>query len=237
MSAAGVRGLATALAALVADDLDVADVLAHLVADCADATGADAVAILARDGGTPVALLTATSHRAVEIEMLQAQHLSGPCIDAIAEHRQVSATGTDELVRRWPTIGTAMAEAGFDSVHAFPMSWRGETFGGLNLFRSGPIEADASPIAQAYADVATLAIVQTVAVSHDQVHARLREALEAREIVEQAKGVLAYTEDIDLEQAYRRLVDLGSSEHGSLTQVARAVVDHRGAPPAAATGD
>ena len=153
----------------------------------------------------------------------------------MAGRTQVSAHSADELMRRWRDIGTAIVDAGFTSVQAHPMSWRGEVLGGLNLFGSEDIDPEMSTLAQAYADVATLAIVQSVAVSHEQVRARLHQALESRELLEQAKGVLAYTEDLSMDVAHLRLVELRTQWGVSLTQAAREILERRGATAGDAT--
>lgn len=220
------------LAAIVGDEVDVTDLLAHLVDDCARATGAVAVAILARvelDGARDeLALLTATSHRAVEIEMLQAQRRSGPCVEAIGTGAVVVATG-DDLVARWGDVGRAIRDAGFEEVEAYPMRWRGESLGGLNVFRAEARQPGAALTGQAYADVASLVVAQSAVVSPDLVRAGLATALESRALVEQAKGVLAYVGSVDMEQAYRELLRRADEADVSLTTAADSVVRRRGA--------
>jgi len=226
------KGIVTALAALTDIELDVTDVLARLVADFDAATGGgSAVAILALDPDDGLALLAATSHRAVELELLQSQRLEGPCVDAVRTGADVVGSGADELEQRWGSVGRAMVDAGFHTVHAFPMRWRGDALGGLNVFLGAGATMPDPDLGRAYADVATLAIVQSIALSHEQVHARLHEALADREVVEQAKGALAHAQGLDMEQAYRRLLDLADRTPSSLSVVARDVVRRRGALP------
>ncbi len=217
--------LASALRSLVAEDLDVADVLARLVGDCADVTGAGAVALLAQDVENQLALLTATSHQASEIEMLQIQASAGPCVDCIRTRAVVTVSGVEELVRRWGQVGEGIRDAGFAAAEAYPMRWHGITFGGLNIFHADPAPAPRLELGQAFADVATLVIVQTVAVSREQVRARLHEAITARELVEQAKGVLAYRRELDMGAAYAELLRRCRVSGATLTQVARDVLD------------
>ena len=82
-----------AAAALTRGPEDVTDALATLVADCAAGLGAAAVAVMTRDGDdSRVALLSATSHRAAEIEMLQIQHDRGPCVECLRTDRMVRAS-------------------------------------------------------------------------------------------------------------------------------------------------
>jgi transcriptional regulator with GAF, ATPase, and Fis domain len=203
----------------------VSDVLAHLMTDCLGPMTAHAAAILVVDG-SELTLLCASTHRAAEIEMLQTQETQGPCIEAIDTGEVVSAVGEQALVDRWDRVGPAIYAAGYASVHAFPMRWHGQVLGGLNIFRTEDDDQgeDTEQIGQAFADVATLVLVQATEVPVDQVAARVRDAVAARSVVEQAKGVLAYLHDLDMEQAYELLLHRSTEDHGSLTETALRVV-------------
>ncbi|MBU1802854.1 MAG: ANTAR domain-containing protein [Actinobacteria bacterium] len=230
--------LTDVLASIVGNSVDVADVLADLVAGCSDDEDAGAVALLARSGGSGgsagsrieegLALLAATSHNASELEMLQAQHLTGPCVDAMTTHRFVLAEG-DDLVREYGDVGRAIRDAGFERVEAYPMRWRGETLGGLNVFHHTVGGEEGHRHAQTYADLASVVLAQSGATSA-MVGASLDDALVARSVVEQAKGVLAYVEDLDMEQAYRLLLRLSHESERSLTELAETVVRLRRRP-------
>jgi ANTAR domain len=216
--------LAAALEALVLPHPDVADILAHLVADGARATSADACALMARDSNGELSLLAAQSHSAVELEMLQIQREVGPCIDVINESGPVHASGADEIRRRWGKVGDAMVDAGFLTVEGYPMRWRGEVLGGLNLFYVDADQPAGGVVAQAYADMTTLVVVQAASVDPDHVRARLHEALSSRGVVEQAKGVIAYQDGVDLGAAYASLLRRAEASGEGLTSTALDVV-------------
>ncbi len=220
--------LASAVEALVSSDVDVADVLAHLVADCARQSGADACALMALDGRGELAMLAAESHRAVELEMLQIQRDAGPCIEVIESGVEVHVSGAAALRERWETVGEAVVEAGFEAVEAYPMRWRGAVLGGLNLFRTDPGAPPAGALGQAFADVATLVVVHAGAIEADEVRAHLHEAMSARAVVEQAKGVIAYRDGVDLGTAYARLLSRSEEAGTTLTRTALDVVAEAG---------
>lgn len=204
-----------------------ADVLARLTADCLGPLSADSAAVLVVEPGGGLGLLTASSHRAAEIEMLQSQQLRGPCIDAVRSAESVRAVGGQELVERWGDVGEAIRDAGFESVHAFPMRWHGRVLGGLNVFRAdddGSSAAETSAIGQAFADLATLVLVQVSDVSADQLADRVHQAMTARSTVERAKGVLAYQRGTDPEAAYEELVRRAAAAGGSVAETALQVV-------------
>lgn len=216
--------LTEAIGALVGDP-DVTDILRRILDDCQAVLGADAVAILVRDATGELSLLSATSHRVADLEMLQIQRASGPCVEVLSTGEALSVSGTDQLAERWDDVGRAIADAGFESIEAFPLRWRGTVLGGLNVFRSAtPRTPEGAATGQAFADIATLAVVYSLPVSADDASARLHEALNARELVEQAKGVLAYVEGVDLATAYDRLVQRAEGDGHTLTHVAQGVI-------------
>ncbi|MCW2843216.1 MAG: hypothetical protein JWN22_1132 [Nocardioides sp.] len=217
-SAAG--AFADAAAALVGEP-DVADILHHLVSDCAEVMGADAVAILARDADGELSLLSATSHRVSELEMLQIQRSAGPCIDVLDTNEALAVSGADRLTERWHDVGQAITDAGFMSVEAFPMRWRGVALGGLNVFRETPQSASQdAAVGQAFADIATLTVIHSVPISIDEASARLHGALSARELVEQAKGVIAHVDNLDMSSAYDSLIHRAGTSGQTLTETA-----------------
>ncbi|WP_299055788.1 ANTAR domain-containing protein [uncultured Nocardioides sp.] len=221
------------LAALSGEAPDVTDVLATLVVDCAETCGALAVAVLVGERGPGLELLAASSHTDLEMELWQAQHDSGPCVDAIDGSLAVHRTAVAEDARD-ATVGALMREAGFLAVSAYPVTWRGVTLAGLTLFWPSEVTEEPAPAGEpgfVYADLVALALAHPALDDPAAVRTQLRRALADRTVVEQAKGVLAWTEDLDMGGAYARLLELTAASAGTLTEVAAAVVRHRGAPP------
>ena len=216
------QAMATATAALVQRH-DMADVLAHLLDDCAEVLRVAAVAILVRDD-EDLSLLSATSHRAADLEVLQIQETSGPCVDVVASGSSFEVSGAERLVARWGEVGEAIVAAGYDSVASFPLRWRDTVVGGLNVFGTAT-DAPVDPtLGQAFADVATLVLLHSSDVPDDQVSARVHEAVAARAQVEQAKGVLAYVHHLDMGTAYELLRTIAAMSGESLTEAARRIV-------------
>lgn len=207
---------------------DVTDLLAAVMRDCIDVLPVDAAAILVEHSGS-IELLSASSHRVEELELYQAQVDAGPCVEAIRDGAPVTAVGLAAVAARWPDFAQVMESAGFRSVHALPLSWRGTTLGGLNLFSVG--EADLgeleAEVAQNFADLATLAVLRPVhASSAAEVERSIDSALEGRVVVEQAKGVLAYSLGLDMGAAYEELVRRARSEGTDVTRAARDLIEN-----------
>ena len=110
-----IRAFADAMSGIVGHR-DPGDVLRELLENCAELYPARAVAVLVRDGRPGLELLSATSHRAEELELLQLQHDRGPCVEAISSGAPVLASGEAELVQRWGPIGEAIARHGYSPV-------------------------------------------------------------------------------------------------------------------------
>jgi hypothetical protein len=219
------QALADATAALVRDS-DIVDVLSHLVRDCADVLSADAVGLLVIGADGRLELLSSTSHRAAELEIYQIQHDDGPCVEAIRSGAMISVAGTEEIVGRWPDVGAAIVAGGFQGVQAYPLRWRDRILGAMNVFRSDPLSAgdDAAALGPAFADMATVVILQSAELSTEDVTARIYRALEAGSAIERAKGVLAYTRQLDMAGAYDVLVALALERGASIDATAVDVI-------------
>jgi transcriptional regulator with GAF, ATPase, and Fis domain len=224
MPTSAARAIADATAALT-DERDVTDVLARLVHDCCEVLSADAIGVLVLVGQTNLELLASTSHSVAELELFQIQHDAGPCVDAIRSSTRVVVLGAEQLIERWPVVGQAIVAAGYQAVHAYPMRWRGHTLGAMNVFHADPgaVTDDGMLYGQAFADIATVLIVQRTDIDLQQVSQQVQQVLQARTTIELAKGVLAYQHDIDLAGAYDLLRGLAGPD-STLTAAATEVI-------------
>jgi GAF domain-containing protein len=218
--------LAVAAARMVSDDHDVTGAMAALLDGTVESLPADAAAVLVQTDAGRLELLAATSHRAADLELYQAQVEEGPCVDAVESADAVDVAGRDAILDRWPTVGTAVLASGYAAVHATPLRWRGQCFGALNVFRAEPTSlADAAPECRALADAATLLLVTSGHFGPDHLARSLGEALEARSVVEQAKGALAHVRGVGMADAFDALLAVAADEGLTLGQAARVVME------------
>lgn len=112
------------------------------------------------------------------------------------------------------------------------MRLRGATVGALNLFRTevGTMNDEDLAGARAFADVATLAILQhQAAADARQLNEQLNQALNGRVTIEQAEGVLAERSGLDVDEVFVWL-----RSHAAVTTSAsypgRARAQHRASP-------
>jgi hypothetical protein len=171
--------------------------------------------------------MASSSERSRLLELLEIQNDEGPCLDC---YRGAEPVLADDLVAgdgRWPTFSAEAARVGFGSVYALPMRLRTETIGALNLFHRRPARlTDAGlRLAQGLADVATIGILQQRAIQRGADLAdQLQTALNSRLIIEQAKGVLAEREQVDMSAAFDVLRRYARRTGRKLSEVAAAVV-------------
>ena len=107
------------------------------------------------------------------------------------------------------------------------MRLRSQVIGALNLFRSEPGALNDSDVivAQALADVATIALLQhRTAVAAEVVNEQLTGALNSRILIEQAKGIIAERHHLDMETAFSRLRTYARNNNQLLSDLAQSVV-------------
>lgn len=220
------QAFAAASAAMVSG-VDASSTVHVLLADVVRLLGADTTGILVRGPGQGLELLAADSHQATQLELHQANSDSGPCFDVVKTGNQIDAVGADEVKQRWSDFGPHMIAAGFHTVHAFPMTWRGRVLGGLNIFwaKATELTEEDARTAQAFADTCTLAIMQSGEGDDSaELNTKLRAVLSARVAIERAKGVLAQLHDIDMASAFLRLIQISEETAQPLSVAAKEVI-------------
>jgi transcriptional regulator with GAF, ATPase, and Fis domain len=217
---------------MLADSLvtgfDVVGVLTDLSDACVDLLDADAAGLMVVDQRGQLQMMAGSSEQTRFLELLQLQTDEGPCVECFRTQAQVEAEDGAAMAQRWPEFAAAAAEAGYHSIVSVPMRLRDQTIGALNLLRNatGTMPDSDKRIAQALADVATIAILQHRRVIRtEEVTTQLQGALNTRVIIEQAKGLLAERESVDLDAAFSMLRDYARPRGERLADVARAFVD------------
>lgn len=215
------------LADTLVDDFDVVDLLTRLADRCVEILAVDAAGIMlaASDGQLRVMASSSEAMRVLELFEIQAQE--GPCLDSHRTALPVVNQDLGAVNGRWPRFAAEALAAGFQSVHALPMRLRGSVIGALNLFRVGPGEMGPADleVAQALADVATIAILQHRAAREAQVvNEQLNYALNSRVVIEQAKGMVAERLGFDMERSFTTLRNHARNHNLRLADVANAVI-------------
>lgn len=215
------------LADTLIDDYDVVDLLNSLVAACVDLLGVTAAGLLLIDQKGNLAVVASSSEETRLLEVCQLQSDEGPCLDCVRSGSPVNSADLEKELARWPIFVPAAREAGFRSVVAVPLRLRDQIIGGLNMFsvHGELMSPDSQRLAQALADVATIGILQQRSAHRSSMLAeQLQHALNSRVLVEQAKGVLAERNNVDMDAAFAGLRRYARNHNLKLADVALAVV-------------
>ncbi|WP_341830042.1 GAF and ANTAR domain-containing protein [Streptomyces liangshanensis] len=178
------------------DDFDVIDLLQRLSSRCVELLDVDAAGIMLADEHGELQIMAASDEHTRLLELLAVQHDQGPCVECYGTGRatpNIDLTD-DAAAATWPRFTAQARATGYVTTHALPLRLRDRVVGALNLFQNAPhrLGEGELALAQALADVATIAILQqrTLEQSHVET-SRLQAALTSRVLIEQVKGVLA----------------------------------------------
>jgi len=208
-------------------DFDVVDLLHTLVAQCVDILDTDAGGLMLVDPSGSLQLMASTSEAADLVEVMQLNADSGPCIQCFATGVAVSVADIS-ATEEWPVFQRTALLNGFNSAYSIPMKLRGQIIGTMNLFgvKPGALSERDAAVAQALADVATISILQERLTRESTILAeQLHRALDSRILVEQAKGVIAQSMGIDMDQAFDILRSYARNNNVTIRSVAEGISD------------
>ncbi len=214
------------LADSLVGDFDVIDLLTMLASRSVELLDAAAAGILLADADERLRVMAASSEQVELLELFQIQNDEGPCLDAYRTGEQV-AHGDLTADSPWPLFAAESVRNGFPSVYAVPMRLRAVVLGCLNLFMTQPrqLSDDDATLAQALADVASIAITQhRITLDAALRQSQLQHALDSRVLIEQAKGILAERGQIDMDEAFARLRSYARQNRALLTDIAGGLV-------------
>ena len=200
----------------------------HLVTSrTAELSNAVSAGLLLSDSHGRLQYMAASRESVKLLELFQLQNEEGPCLDCFRSGVPVVNTNLDRAADTWPLFAPRAVAGGFRSVHAFPLRHRGRVIGAMNLFGTeiGELSAVDVRIIQALADVATIGVLQERTIRSGEILTeQLQSALNSRITIEQAKGFLARTRDIDVDRAFDLMRQYARANHLRLGDVARDVV-------------
>lgn len=212
-------------------------VLASVTALAAQALpGCDAASISLLENGRPTTPVCSTD-LALEVDESQYRNGEGPCLCAI-ESSQVVRVDSYIDDGRWPQFAKEAMEQGVMSSLSFPLRVGGEVLGALNLYSKqthGFVGAEDNGIVFARQASVTLTNAAAVRKARD-VAQNLTVALENRDIIGQAKGIIMVSEGLSPDQAFDVLRRASQRSNRKLHDVARDMVERRRRPGSPAAG-
>ncbi len=169
----------------------------------------------------------ATGDRAAALERVQQAEQAGPGVDACRTGMAVMVTDLPQASRGWSRYQRAARDAGIAAVASVPMCHGDESIGALDLYSASPRDWPAADLGVIgiLADMATGYLVHARELDRqERINEQLREALDSRIVIEQAKGVLAAERRISVDEAFEVLRRHARRHSTSLRSVAEAVV-------------
>lgn len=166
------------------------------------------------------------------VDAIQFEVDDGPCVRAIRDHQTVV---TDDLITetRWPQFSHRAVDAtGVRSMLAFRLFVADDTLGSLNLYSKQPGAFTEESLAVGTIFAAHASVAMRAAQTKEDL-ARLREVVEARELIGEAKGILMGRRGIS-SQAAMELLGRGAERlRIELRELARRVVQGEQGKPEA----
>jgi GAF domain-containing protein len=219
------------LAGLPVAAVEVVEILRRASTVCQAALG-DAVTISLNYG--PPSAPTAISSSGQLAQAADGAQISlgeGPCIAAFEHRRTVVSTDlhTDE---RWPRFAADPRTRGIGGAIAAPMVIGGELLGALNVYGDVGDPPDGRMVESAELLAAAVAAVLyelTVREELELTASDMERALSSRATIDQAKGMIMADRGCTAEEAFEHLVELSSTQHVKLRDLARQIVDQRSA--------
>jgi len=216
------------MADTLVEDFDIVELLTGLADRCVKLLGVSAAGVMLSSPAGDLRLVASSSDAMRVVELFELQTQEGPCLDAYRTGERVEHENLHAGSGRWPRFSLVALDAGFESVFALPLRLRDKTIGALNLFsvEQNPMAEDDVIIARAFADLATISVVQHAAATENQlVNEQLTRALGNRVLIEQAKGVIFERAGVEMEEAFSLLRSYARANNLHLTDVAQAAID------------
>lgn len=152
------------------------------------------------------------------LDALQQRTGAGPCIDSSRE--QVTMEVTDmRRETRWPDFARAAVDLGVYAMLCVPLWVDERRLGSLSLYAGTPraFDGNATRMAELYATHAALALLDAQRVE------QMRRAIESRDVIGQAKGVLMCRHNVTADQAFQLLRNASQASNRKLVDVAESV--------------
>ncbi len=150
-----------------------------------------------------------------QVDAVQDAVGQGPCLSAVYDQRTVRV---DDMAteRRWPLFAPRAAELGAGGMLSFQLWVDGDNLGALNLYsyRAGAFDDESGQVGLLFASHAAVAFAEARHID------QLTEAVQTRDLIGQAKGILMERYAITADQAFRVLTRVSQQRNSKLRLVA-----------------
>jgi GAF domain-containing protein len=176
--------------------------------------GTELSALVVPDGPGRLAARAVSGERTLQMVDLQNQLGEGPGLDAVSQPEPVQVPDLD-AESRWPLFTPAARELGVRSLVSVPLVAGTRILGSLSLAAGRPHAFDGESEAMA----ALFAAHATIALSGQEWQRNLTTALDSRDMIGQAKGILMERFRITPDAAFALLVKASQRTHTKLRTI------------------
>ena len=192
--------------------------LESVIAMAVEVGPCDSASITMLEKGRKLSTAAASDDRVLQADQLQYQLDEGPCLDAVWVEGQfvVSDLLADGRWPRWAPQAAELGVSGMLSLHLFTDA----ALGSLNLYSMRPREFDAT-------DVETARIIAahaSVVLAYARVEQNLWQAIDSRNVIGQAQGILMERYQITQSTAFAVLKRYSQNHNLKLAVVAEELV-------------
>ena len=164
--------------------------------------------------------------RVHHLEDLQIEHGEGPCVDAFEVKELVDAADL-ATERRWPLFSPAAVRRGLRAVLASPIPYNQMAIGVVTVFSTKvhPWSPEGELALIAFTDLAALTIANTMqSEQRGELAEQLQRALDARVLIEQAKGALVARDGVTPGEAFEQMRRRARAERRRVVEIAREIM-------------
>jgi GAF domain-containing protein len=163
-----------------------------------------------------------SDERVSHLEELQIDHGEGPCIDAFDDKELIHASDL-AAEERWPDFSPAAVDRGLRAVLASPIPYNQMAIGVITVFstRVHPWSPEGELALVAFTDLAALTIANTMqSEQRGELATQLQRALDARVLIEQAKGALVARHGLTPGEAFEQMRRRARTERRRVSEIA-----------------
>lgn len=216
-------------ARLLVSEHQVGDVLYDLCDVAVAVTGATGAGVLLEDVDERLRYAAASDPLTGDLEGIQLEVGEGPCMLAHSSRDRVliADLASEE---RFPKMVPRTLDRGMRAVFTFPLLRKGESIGILDLYRDtpGPLSSEQMDRASLLADMVTTAVLNRRTYDDStEVTQRLQLALDARIVMEQAKGRVAAQPGVDVRMAEQLIYEFARVLDRPVGEVVRDIAHGR----------
>ncbi|MBT1633109.1 GAF and ANTAR domain-containing protein [Curtobacterium flaccumfaciens] len=223
----GFDGIGAALEEVLDPTLDVLDAMDRVIEICIRCTSATEAGIVLADRDGMLHVIASTSERSSDAEEAQLGTNEGSCLDCYRTGDTIDVPDVTTRASDWPVFVETMRDRGLVGTFAEPIRLRRTTIGSLCVFAAHDQGHDDRDVVfiQMLADAASAALVRQR--DHGRLQTldeQIRDAIDGRVTVEQAKGALAHRRDIAIDAAFQVLRTGARSTGRGLRELANDVI-------------